>query len=117
MRRQRYLVDPAGFSGSGLLPEEKMTRYSLLLLIAALTGCVAVPVYDDAYGTYGAYGGAPMYSVPATTYAVPVAPVYAGPPVYVGPPVRFSFGLNYWSGRGGRHHHHGWRHGGGRFRR
>lgn len=94
-----------------------MIRYSLLLLIAALTGCVAVPVYDDAYGTYGAYGGAPVYSAPATTYAVPVAPVYAGPPVYVGPPVRFSFGLNYWGGRGGRHHHHGWRHGGGRFRR
>lgn len=89
-----------------------MIRYSLLVLAAVLSGCVAVPAYDDAYyGTYGAYGA------PATTYAVPVAPVYAGPPVYVGPPVRFSFGLNYWSGRGGhRHHHHGWRHGG-RFRR
>lgn len=95
-----------------------MIRYSLLLLAAALSGCVAVPAYDDGYGSYGAYGGAPVYAAPAATYVTPVAPVYAGPPIYVGPPVRFSFGLNYWSGRGGyRHHHHGWRHGGGRFRR
>jgi hypothetical protein len=90
-----------------------MIRYSLILLATALSGCVAVPAYDDAYyGTYGAYGA------PVTTYAVPVAPVYAGPPVYVGPPVRFSFGFNYWGGRGGYGHRgYGWGHGGGRFRR
>ncbi|WP_151635895.1 hypothetical protein [Noviherbaspirillum aerium] len=97
-----------------------MIRYSLLLLAATLSGCVAVPAYDGVQGSYyDGYGGTPLYSAPATGYAVPVAPVYAAPPVYIGPPVRFSFGFNYWGGRGGRHHHHGWRHGhgGGRFRR
>jgi len=84
-----------------------------LALVIALSGCVAMP-YDDAYlMPYSGYATAPVYPQPA--YAgvpgyVQSGPVY-GPPVYVGPPIRFGFGLNYRSGRGGYHgHYHGHHH-------
>ena len=76
----------------------------LVVLAAALSGCVVVPV-DQPYGA----------AYPVSSYDAPYPPPVAygyGPPVYVGPPVRFSFGLHFRSGHG--HRHHGF--GGHRFR-
>lgn len=55
------------------------------LAAAALSGCVAVPAYDD-----------PYYAAPAY-YPAPAARVYVAPPTVY-------FGGSYSSG--GRHHHH-----------
>lgn len=62
--------------------------------LAALSGCVAVPV--DGY-----YEPAPvMYAPPPVVYGPPR--VYYGPPAYYGPSVRFDV-------YGGHRHHHGGR--------
>lgn len=79
---------------------------------AALSGCAVVSPYEQPYSVYSP---GPLYTQPyavAPGYAVP-GPTYGPPVYYVGPPVRFSFGLNYWRGRGHHgHHHHGFgRHG------
>ncbi len=79
-----------------------------VVLAAGLSGCAVVSPYEQPYSVYST---SPAYSQPyavAPGYVVP-APAYR-PPVYIGPPVRFSFGLRYWSGRGGPHWHpHGFR--------
>lgn len=60
--------------------------------LAALGGCVAVPVQ-------------PAYYEPAPVVYAP-APVYYGPPAYYGPSVRFGF---YGGRRHGGHRGHGHR--------
>ncbi|MGZ5093640.1 MAG: hypothetical protein ACXWCY_12725 [Burkholderiales bacterium] len=80
----------------------------LALGLAALGGCVAVPV-DPYYS-----GGAPGYYNPAPAYypapGVYAAPAYYGPPAFYGP----SIGIGISGGwRGGGHRGGRW-HGGGR---
>jgi hypothetical protein len=64
--------------------------------LAALSGCVAVPVGD------GYYEPAPVV-VPPPVYYGPR--VYYGPPVYYGPSVRFGIYGHRGYGHGGRHGH------------
>lgn len=77
-----------------------------VFLAAGLSGCAVISPYEQPYSVYTS---PPDYSQPYTVapgYSE-LSPVYRAP-LYVGPPVRFSFRLNFWSGRGGRHwHHHG----------
>ena len=66
----------------------------IISVLAALGGCVAVPVQP------GYYEPAPVVYVPA--------PVYYGPPAYYGPSI--SFGI-YGGGGGHSRHGHGGRRG------
>jgi hypothetical protein len=82
-----------------------------IVLAAVLSGCVTVP-YDDPYPIYSDQVYGQGYYVTPPAYAVtpyPVQPGYVAPPVYgpvyPAPPVQFGFGLNYWSGGGGRGYH------------
>ena len=70
-----------------------ITKTSLVSAsLAALSGCVAVPVGPEYYAP------APAYSAPAAAYYAP-APAYYAPPAYYGP--SFSVGV-YRGWRGGR---------------
>lgn len=80
-----------------------------VVLASVLTGCAVVSPYEHPSVVYAPSAGY-AYAQPDAIYpgyAYP-GPAY-GPPVYVGPPIRFSFGLQFWSGRGRHHGHgHGW---------